>query len=120
MIKYSFIFILMMTFLVGCQSNNKESANSPAENWDQQHGIVILKENERILVTQDANKEDLKINNVEKILNENKPNAIFLAIPKNIYEKIEIGYEVEFKIKGSIDFSYPAQATANDIKIIRK
>ncbi|MWJ31371.1 MULTISPECIES: DUF3221 domain-containing protein [Saccharibacillus] len=120
MIKYSFIFIFMMTFLVGCQSNNKESANSLSENWDQQHGIVILKENERILVTQDANKEDLKINNVEKILNENKPNAIFLAIPKNIYEKIEIGYEVEFKIKGSIDFSYPAQATAEDIKIIRK
>lgn len=108
-----------MTFLVGCQSNNEESLNAIEENWDQQHGIVILKEDERLLVTEKASIEDLKVNDIEKILNENKPNAILLNIPTNVYQKIEIGDKVEFKIKGSIDFSYPAQATADHIKIIQ-
>ncbi|MDQ8739012.1 DUF3221 domain-containing protein [Paenibacillus sp. LHD-38] len=111
------MFILLFAVLVlatGCSSNNNNS-DRYGKIWDFRKGFVVTKEDGRILVVRD------KVANLEvplsEILEEAQPNAIWLSVDKTDYDAILVGDQVSIKIpNGTVDLSYPAQATADVTK----
>lgn len=87
----------------------------PDERWDHKEGYVVSKENGRVLVVRD------QVANIEaplsEILEDAKPNAIWLSVDKAEYDSVVVGDKLSVTIaNGAIDMSYPAQATADVVK----
>lgn len=127
--KAALLLAIMLLTATGCGSGNTHNANTPDEisptkqintpgtdsnsqiNWDYKEGIVIAKENNEVLVVRD---EVSDINApLNELLEEAKPNAIWLGVEDKYYDAVAVGDQVVIYIpNGTVNQSYPAQATA--------
>jgi len=100
------IVVLAMVFmvLVGC--------NQGASQFEGE-GYILEVADQRILVVE----KDFRGKSWKDIMNEYTGGAIWLSTKK---KDLKPGQKVQYQIRGGIDESYPAQAEAKDIKIIKE
>lgn len=96
--KSLLVFMILAILICGC-SNNGESANQPEPKYI---GYVVQQEENRILVTHYDEQSELN-------------DAIWIRTKKNI----ALGQKVSIELDGGIETSYPAQASAKNIDIIK-
>lgn len=99
-----FVLILVFMMLVGC---NQGSSQLEGE------GYILEVAEQRILVVE----KEFAGKSWKDIMNEYTGDAIWLSTKK---KGLNPGQKVQYQIKGGIDESYPAQAMAKDIKIIKE
>ncbi|GMK49069.1 hypothetical protein PghCCS26_61990 [Paenibacillus glycanilyticus] len=106
-------FLLTVMVFVGCSS----SSNSD-DSWDYNEGFVVSKEDGRILVVREK-PSDFK-DPLSDILQNAKPNAMWISVEQVDYDAFAVGDHVSIKIPngGIINRSYPAQTTA-DVGLLR-
>jgi len=114
MSKVSIILFVSFLLISGCTSSN----NGKAENtWDYKEGFVGIKEKGEVLVVRDKVSGAKEIS-LENILKQAKPNAIWLAVNDEDYNKVNVGDKIKITIIGVINQSYPARAKADSLAII--
>lgn len=107
--KMVVLLVVLLLTIVGCSSSNSK--------WDYKEGFVIAKENNSVLVVR--NKVPNFNAQLSEILENVKPNAIWLSVGQADYNTIVVGDHINFNItNGVVDHSYPAQAQADSIKKI--
>jgi hypothetical protein len=94
--KFISCLVMFAIIICGCSNNSKE-IGEPVNKYV---GYVVQKEDGRILVT-----------HYDEDLND----AIWIRTKR----KIELGHQVSIEIDGGINTSYPAQASAKDIDILK-
>lgn len=100
--------LIMLLLIFGC-SNKDNSMNSLSEGV----GYILEVTESRILVI-----EDKYLNKSWKnILNEYNGRAIWLSTNTR---KLQPGQKIYYRIDGGIDQSYPEQAAAKEIKVIKE
>lgn len=120
------LFVLAIAFLfvlTGCSSNSASDVNRVdgtdavnnsseySESWNYKEGFVIAKQDGEVLVVRNE-VSDIKAP-LNELLQEAKPDAIWLSVDDASYEAVTVGDQVSIYIpNGMVDQSYPAQATA--------
>lgn len=104
------ILAMMIMFIAGCNSKGEPSINpSPNEG----EGYILEVTENRILVI-----EKKYMNKTWKdIMDEYVGEAIWLSTNKR---NLKPSQKIYYQIKGGIDESYPSQAEAKEIKIIKE
>jgi len=98
------LLVLVFMLLIGC---NQGSSQVMGE------GYILEVSNHRILVIE----KEFPGKSWKDIFDEYRGDAIWLSTKK---KGLKPGQKVQYQIKGGIDESYPAQAEAKNIKIIKR
>jgi len=104
------VLALMIMLLAGCNSKEESAMNRTP---NQGEGYILEVIEYRILVV-----EKKYMNKTWKdIMNEYVGEAIWL---RTNTRNLKPGQKIQYKIKGGIDDSYPSQAEAKEIKIVKE
>lgn len=83
-------------------------------------GVIIDKQDGRVLLVRSAEKQDILNGAIDNILAENNENAIWVRIPKDDYLSVSKGDIIRYfgKEINAVDMSFPAQTQAVRIEVM--
>lgn len=124
-------FLLVSLILSGCSLNegsNSEgstgSTNEEATNPTNDTtitGYIIEKEKERLLIVEGLDESEFNITQqtVDEILKIADPNAIWISIGDIKDNDFNVGEQVKVTVDGGVNTSFPAQASAKKIELVK-
>ncbi|GAB6931136.1 hypothetical protein JCM10914A_51190 [Paenibacillus sp. JCM 10914] len=101
--KKSLTALLILLMLVGCHAPVEEG-----------QGYVLEANESRVLVIDELHPGQ----SWQEIMEDYQGSAIWLTTKKSRH--LEPGQKIRYKIKGGIEHSYPAHASANAVKVIEE
>lgn len=117
--------VFTILLLLSCETtrtNGKDSAEMISTEKFQIEGYIISKENDRLLIVENLSKEqaDTKKYTTNQILEKANPHATWISaadpLSSNDYQ---VGERIQVTIKGGVDASFPAQAAAEKIEVLK-
>ncbi|MCR2807260.1 YobA family protein [Paenibacillus soyae] len=113
------IAIVGVSMLVGCSTDEQV-----AEGWDYKTGRVIAVNEDRVLVAESADVTDVDWESgeqtVDELLQAMNPDAIWLtAMEPSDLDGLKAGDEVQVVLDGEVKESYPAEAKAEKISLMK-
>lgn len=107
---------LLLGLFCGCSAEPEtriaveQSSTDGADN----SGVIIDKQDGRVLLVPSAEKQDILDGDIEKMLAENNENAIWVRIPSDYYSSVSKGDIIRYfgSEINAVDASFPAQTEA--------
>lgn len=116
------VFLALFMLFSSCSKNKSNNWDNEInmDYWDYKKGYIAYKEEHRILVTRKKISilEDMTL---QEIIAAVRPNAIWVRVEdRNKYNSFNINDNIEiWYVDGLIDQSYPAQGTAERVKVLK-
>ncbi|GIP44620.1 hypothetical protein J45TS6_30790 [Paenibacillus sp. J45TS6] len=124
-------FLLVPLILSGCSLNEESSSEGRPDSTNEEAinptnntiitGYIIDKEKERLLVVEGLDESEFNITQqtVDEILKIADPNATWVSIGDNKYNDFNVGEQVKVTVDGGVNTSFPAQASAKKIELVK-
>lgn len=113
--------ILLLGVVCGCSAETETRIEVERQSTESagNSGVVIDKQDGRVLLVPSAEKQDILNGAIDTILVENNENAIWVRIPSDDYSLVSKGDIIRYFGKGvtAVDASFPAQTEAARIEI---
>ncbi|WP_454190932.1 YobA family protein [Paenibacillus sp. Marseille-Q7038] len=124
-------FLLVPLILSGCSLNKGSSSESGSGSTNEEAtnptndtiitGYIIDKEKDRLLIVEglDESEFNITLQSVDKILKIAEPNATWVSIGGIKNNDFNVGEQVKVTVDGGVNTSFPAQASAKKVELIK-
>lgn len=113
--------ILLLGIICGCsaEAETRIAAEQNLSEGTGNSGVIIDKQDGRVLLVPSAEKQDILNGDIDTILAENNENAIWVRVPSDDYSIVSEGDIIRYFGKGviTVDASFPAQTEAARVEI---
>ena len=113
--------ILLLGVVGGCsaEAETRITAEQDLSEGISNSGVIIDKQDGRVLLVPSAEKQDILNGAIDNILAEHNENAIWVRVPSNDYSTVSEGDIIRYFGEGviAVDASFPAQTEAARIEI---
>lgn len=118
----SLSIILLSAMICGCSAEpeTRIAAEQTSTNGVSNPGVIIDKQDGRVLLVPGAEKQDILNGDTQKILAENDGHAVWVSIPGDDYSSLFEGDIIRYfgKEINAVDASFPAQTEAVRIEVM--